>query len=246
MKQCRRTFLKQTTALTASLTIPTLIPRGVLAQDGKPGANDRIIIGFVGTGGRARGLMNHIPKERGKIVAVSDFWRQKMIDCVNEKKANGLIEEGENWNMYNSDIEMFEHEKLDCVFVITQDHCRTIAAARAIQNGLDVYAEKALTTYIREGRQLVNIVRNSKQILQVGSQQRSMRLNEFGCRLIREGKLGKVRVVQACNYPFCEPIPKEYEEQPIPEGFNWDAWQIAQLRTINYGGCISPCFQEEI
>ncbi|MBR5626581.1 MAG: Gfo/Idh/MocA family oxidoreductase [Thermoguttaceae bacterium] len=225
MKQCRRTFLKQTTALTASLIIPTLIPRGVLAQDGKPGANDRIIIGFVGTGGRARGLMNHIPKERGKIVAVSDFWRQKMIDCVNEKKANGLIEEGENWNMYNSDIEMFEHEKLDCAFVITQDHCRTIAAARAIQNGLDVYAEKALTTYIREGRQLVNIVRNSKQILQVGSQQRSMRLNEFGCRLIREGRLGKVRVVQACNYPFCEPIPKEYEEQPIPEGFNWDAWQ---------------------
>lgn len=33
---------------------------------------------------------------------------------------------------------------------------------------------------------------------------------------------------------------------PTPLFFNWDAWQIAQLRTMNYGGCISPCFQKEI
>ncbi|MDO4588100.1 MAG: Gfo/Idh/MocA family oxidoreductase [Planctomycetia bacterium] len=225
MKQNRRTFLKQSTILATTLVIPTLIPRSALAQNGMPGANDRIIIGFVGTGGRARQLMNHIPPERGKIVAIADFWRQKMIDCVKEKEANGLIKDGEHWNMYGSDVEMFEKEKLDCAFVITQDHCRTIAAARAILAELDVYAEKALTTYIAEGRKLVNIVRKSKQVFQVGSQQRSMKLNEFGCRILREGKLGKVKVVQACNYPFCDSIPKEYEEQPIPEGLNWDAWQ---------------------
>ena len=226
MSASRRTFLKQTSgALLSAVAIPTLIPRSALAAPGAVGANDRIIVGFVGTGMRARQLMEHIPRERAKIVAIADFWRQKMIDCVNEKKGSGLIGDGEEWSMYDSDIELYAHEKLDAAFVITQDHCRTIAAARAILAELDVYAEKALTTYIAEGRKLVNIVRKSKQILQVGSQQRSMRLNEYGCRMIREGKLGKVKLVQACNYPFCNPIPDDYEEQPIPEGLNWDAWQ---------------------
>lgn len=226
MKSNRRTFLKQTTGtLLGAYALPTLISRSALAAPGQAGPNDRIIVGFVGTGNRARQLMEHIPQERAKIVAVADFWRQKMIDCVNEKKASGLIKDGESWNMYDSDVELFEHEKLDAVFVATQDHCRTLPAARAILAGLDVYAEKPLTAYIAEGRQLVNIVRKSKQILQVGSQQRSMRLNEYGCRLVREGKLGKIKLVQACNYPICDCIPAEYEEQPIPEGFNWDAWQ---------------------
>ncbi|MBQ9874133.1 MAG: Gfo/Idh/MocA family oxidoreductase [Thermoguttaceae bacterium] len=235
MKSTRRTFLRTTAAsafgaVLASSALgapgaPRIIPRSALAAPGRVGANDRIIVGFVGTGMRARQLMEHIPKERARIVAVADFWRQKMIDCVNEKKGSGLIQDGESWNMYDSDVELYANEKLDCAFVATQDFCRTLAASRAILAGLDVYAEKPLTAYIAEGRQLVEIVRASKQILQVGTQQRSMRLNEYGCRLVREGKLGKVKLVQACNYPMAPPIPDDYEEQPIPEGFNWDAWQ---------------------
>ena len=233
-QRSRRRFLAQTTGSVLAAVAcdrfafgdaPAIIPRTALASKDRVGANDRIIVGFVGTGMRARQLMEHIPRERAQIVAVAEFWRQKMQDCINEKKASGLIGENETWNMYDSDVELYEKEKLDAAFVVTQDHCRTLAAAHAIQAGLDVYAEKALTSYIREGRQLVNIVRKSKQILQVGSQQRSMRLNEYGCRLIREGKLGRVKLVQACNYPFCNNIPADYEEQPIPEGLNWDAWQ---------------------
>lgn len=217
----RRHFLK----VSAFMTVPAIIPRTAFAGNGQPGANDRIVVGFVGTGGRARQLMEHIPTNRAKIVAVCDLWKQKMLDCVKQKKENGFLKENENWNLYDDDRAMFEKEKLDCAFVITQDHCRVSAACRAIQAGLDVYAEKALTTYIAEGRHLVNVVRASKQILQVGSQQRSMRLNEYGCRMIREGKLGKINVVQAINYPGPKRIPEDLTEEPIPEGLNWDAWQ---------------------
>ena len=80
----RRRFLG--TALAVGVASPLVIPRSVLAQPGQAGANDKIIIGFVGTGGRARQLMTHIPKERAKIVAVADFNRQKMVDAINEKK----------------------------------------------------------------------------------------------------------------------------------------------------------------
>ena len=226
----RRDFLKTTAALAAvGVASPTLIPRTALAQGASVGANDRIIVGFVGTGGRAQQLMSHIPKERAKIVALSDFWRGKMEGAVNNKKneqnPDFKIDNIDEWKLYDSDLEMYDKEKLDCSFVVTQDFTRTIAGCRAILAGLDVYAEKALTTYIAEGRALVNCVRKSKQIFQVGSQQRSMNLNRYGCALIREGKLGRVNLVQARNYYGPQPIPKDMPEEPIPEGLDWDAWQ---------------------
>ncbi len=224
-RESRRIFLgKMGTLAATSAILPTLIPGDVLGLDGSASANERIIIGFVGTGGRARQLMEHIPKERAKIVAAADFWRQKLLDCLREKKESGLIQDEKDWNIYSSDVEMFDKEKLDVAFVATQDHCRTLPACRAVMAGLDVYAEKPLTAYIAEGRTLVNCVRKYNRVFQVGSQQRSMRLNEYGCRLVRDGLLGKIKVVQAINYPGPSPIP-ELEEQPIPEGFNWDGWQ---------------------
>ncbi|MDR0336046.1 MAG: Gfo/Idh/MocA family oxidoreductase [Planctomycetaceae bacterium] len=223
----RRRFLKQSVTVLSvtGIASPVVIPRSVLAQNGNVGANERIIIGFVGTGGRARQLMSHIPQNRAKIVAVSDLWRSKMENAVKEKKNQGEINNVDQWKLYNSDREMFDHEKLDCAFVITQDFCRTLCAMRAIMSGLDVYAEKALTTYISEGRALVNCVRKHNKILQVGSQQRSMRLNNYGCKLVREGQLGKIKVVQACNYPSGRSIPADLSEQPCPQDLNWDAWQ---------------------
>ena len=223
----RRRFLG--TAVAAGIASPLVIPRSVLAQPGQAGANDKIIVGFVGTGGRARQLMSHMPKSRAKIVAVADFWRQKMVDAINQKKKEHAEQGGfdniDQWKMYDSDLEMYDKEKLDCSFVITQDFTRTIAGCRAILAGLDVYAEKALTTYIAEGRALVNCVRKSKQIFQVGSQQRSMRLNRYGCALVREGTLGKVNLILAKNYGQPQPIPKDMPVHDIPEGLNWDAWQ---------------------
>ncbi|MDR1959081.1 MAG: Gfo/Idh/MocA family oxidoreductase [Planctomycetaceae bacterium] len=222
----RRSFLKQSATLAAmGVAVPTLIPRTALAQNGSAGANDRILVGFVGTGGRARQLMSHIPKERARIVAVSDLWRGKMEGAVKEKKEQGEIGNVDQWKLYNSDQEMYDHEKLDCAFVITQDFCRTLCAMRAVLTGLDVYAEKALTTYISEGRVLVNCVRKHNQILQVGSQQRSMRLNHYGCALVREKKLGAIRVVQACHYPGGRHIPDDPGEETCPGDLNWNAWQ---------------------
>ena len=226
----RRDFLKTTAALTAvGVASPMLIPRSALAQGKTVGANDRIIIGFVGTGGRAQQLMSHIPQERAKIVAVSDLWRGKMEGAVknkkNEQNPDFQIKNVDEWKLYNSDLEMYDKEKLDCAFVITQDFTRTFAGIRAMLAGLDVYAEKALTTYIAEGRELVKCARKHNKIFQVGSQQRSMRLNDYGCKLIRERKLGNIRLVQACNYPGGRWIPKDMEKQDCPADLNWDAWQ---------------------
>jgi predicted dehydrogenase len=221
----RRQFLKRITGGTSLLAIPTLIPEGVLARSGNVGANERVIIGFIGTGGRGRQLMDHVPEE-GKIVAISDCYAQRMTETLQQKKSN--------WKTYQNYHEMLEKENLDAVVVPTPDHVRVLPCIHACQAGLDVYAEKPLTLTISEGRVLVNAARKYKRVFQVGSQQRTMEMNRFACELVRSGKIGKLKLVQAVRYPG----PDRYQglpEQPIPAGDDWDAWcSQAELRPFNH------------
>ncbi len=222
----RRRFLTQTAvAAAAGVSLPYLVPDGVLAAPGRPGANDRVIIGFIGTGGRARQLMDHIPAE-GRIVAICDCYRQRYLDTLKEKQ--------QDWNTYQHYQTMLDTENLDAVVVATPDHNRALPCIHACQAGLDIYAEKPLTVTVREGRVLVNAVRKYKRVFQVGSQQRTMEMNRFACELVRTGGIGKVEKVQG----VCYTGPRDYQglpEQRIPEGDDWDVWQgPTEARPFNY------------
>lgn len=210
----RREVLKRTAAIGSALAAPTIIPARVLGRDGSPSANEQIIIGLVGTGHRCNQLIDQVPAP-GKIVAAADCYLLRVTETVKAKKAN--------WKVYQDYREMFDREKLDAVIVATPDHARTLPAMLAVIHGLDVYAEKPLTAYIREGRQLVDAVRKHQRIFQVGSQQRTMEINRFCCEFVRDGKLGKIKQVSAVNYPSSKRI-KDIKEEPVPKGDDWNTW----------------------
>lgn len=222
----RRALLKKGAAASISAwAAPYFISSGVLAAPGRPGANDRVIIGFIGTGGRARQLMDHVPAD-GRIVAICDCYLQRCRETLEQKK--------QQWNTYQYYRQMFEKENLDAVVVATSDHARVLPCIRACEAGLDVYAEKPLTLTIREGRVLVQAVRKYGRILQVGSQQRSMEMNRYACEVIRNGRLGKLTKVQA----ICYTGPRDYDGlpgQPVPDGDDWDVWQAqTENRPFNH------------
>jgi predicted dehydrogenase len=109
------------------------------------------------------------------------------------------------------------------VFIETTTHARVLCAMNALHAGLDVYAEKPLTLTVAEGRTLVNAVRKQKRILQTGTQQRSMPIDIHASKLVREGAIGKIRTVIACNFL----APERWTEQPeqaVPDGLDWDHW----------------------
>ncbi|MEA1950887.1 MAG: Gfo/Idh/MocA family oxidoreductase, partial [Planctomycetota bacterium] len=210
----RRKFLSRTAA--GAMSVPYLIPRSVLAAPEKPGANDRIAVGFVGCGGRAGQLMDQLPSV-GRIVAVAD--------CEKSRAATAAAKLGIGpENVYQSHRPILDRKDVDAVFVATMDHARVLPSIEACRAGKDVYAEKPLTVCIAEGRALVNAVRKYKRIFQVGSQQRTMEMNQFACRLVREGGIGNLHTVLCVNYPG----PARYTSllrQPMPADFNWDLWQ---------------------
>ena len=68
----RRGFLKQSAAAaTTGVAAPLFIPRSALAAAGRPGANDRVKLGLIGTQRRGGQLLDCIPGE-GQLVAIAD------------------------------------------------------------------------------------------------------------------------------------------------------------------------------
>ncbi|MBI3683011.1 MAG: Gfo/Idh/MocA family oxidoreductase [Acidobacteria bacterium] len=181
------------------------------------GANDRIRLGFIGAGGRARWLLKNESFPGAEIVAVADCY---LPQCFEAAKTHP---QGEKWNKYQDYRRMLEKEKLDAVFVETTTHARVLIALHALEAGFDVYAEKPLTLTVQEGRTLVNAVRRYKRVLTTGTQQRSIPANVYASRLVCEGAIGRISEAIVCNFEG----PEQWQpkpEQPAPDGLNWDQW----------------------
>ncbi len=196
---------------------PLLVPARVLGIGGRPGANDTIRIAFIGLGGRARWMIRNEKFPGAQIIALADCFLPRCFEAAK------LHPEGERWRVYQDYRRMLEKEKLDAVFVETTTHARALISIHAMQAGLDVYAEKPLTLTVEEGRVLVRAARRYKRVLQTGTQQRSIPINIYASKLVRDGAIGKVREVIACNFL----PPRRWEpkpEQPMPDGMDWDQW----------------------
>jgi predicted dehydrogenase len=217
-KSSRRQFLGTAAATVAAgaFGAPLFVPRRVLSAQGRPGANDRITVGAIGVGGRATLLLQQLP-ESAQIVALSD---------CNIARAEGFKAKHKgNWPIYQDYRKILDRKDIDAVIVATGEFQRVVPCIHACQAGKDVYAEKPLTLYIREGRALVNAVRHYDRVLQVGSQQRSMEMNRVACELVRSGRLGKILEVRAMNYTGPEAAPaKPLPAQKVPKGLDWNVW----------------------
>jgi predicted dehydrogenase len=213
----RREFLGTAagTVAAGALGGPLLVSRGARAA-GSGGANDRIRVGAIGVGGRASLLLKQLP-ESAEIVG--------LCDC-NLPRAEGFKAMAKaDWPVVQDYRRLIDRKDVDAVIVATGEFQRVIPCIHACQAGKDVYAEKPLTLYIKEGRALVNAVRHYNRVLQVGSQQRSMAMNRIACELVRNGGLGKILEVRAINYTGAEASPAEpFPQRMVPRGLDWNVW----------------------
>jgi predicted dehydrogenase len=210
----RRDFLRHSARLAAAgLAMPAILPSGVLAFQGNPGANDRIGIGGIGVG-RQGGADVRAASGKGdaKIVAVADANLPRA-----EKFAASLGAEA-----HQDYRELLDRKDIDAIITATPDHWRSLVCIHACQAEKDIYAEKPMTLTIREGRLMVQAVRKYGRVFQTGSQQRSMAANRLGCELIRNGRIGKIKMVIGNNYP--SPWECALPGQTVPEGLDWEMW----------------------
>ena len=216
----RRDFFCNAASVAAGFSIPLFIPSGVLAQPGKPGANERVNIGMIGLGGRAYQMLDacaEVPQVR--IVSICDCYPPRCTDFLKNAGQN------QNWSSYEDFRQMIARERLDAVMVETPTHARAWIVIQAMLAGLDVYIEKPIALTVAEGRAIVRAAQRLQRVTQVGTQQRSMPINNWASDLVKHGALGKVHTVIAPNY--VGPIRWEKTSTKDVRGTVdpwWDAW----------------------
>ena len=157
------------------------------------GANDRIRVGIIGTGGRARGLMRQLRDLPGQeIVAVCDVYEPRVLEAA-EIAGTGAARFAEYRRL-------LDDKDVHAVLIGAPDHWHKTMTLDALAAGKDVYVEKPVSHSIEEGAAMVAAVEASKQVVQTGTQQRSWEHWVLGKQIVDSGKLGQVTFVNSYWY----------------------------------------------
>jgi predicted dehydrogenase len=212
-KQTRREWL---TMATVAFAVPLFIPRTVFAQGKRPGANDRLGIAGIGVGRQGAPVLANILRDKRTVpICICDVWK-KRADEVAAK--HGLSPE----HAYQDYRKVIERKDVDAIITATPEHWRSLICVPAALAGKHLYVEKPITLTVEDGKLMRAAARKTGIKFQCGSMQRSMVPNDLGCRLIREGKLGKIQEVIAANYE--SPWFYGMSADPMPEDLDWDLW----------------------
>jgi len=175
----RRRFVTQSLATTAALT--------AAGRSQSASANEKIVIGVMGLGGRGTFLANSFAKRPDCEVA----WLCD-VDSRRFGRARMMIDEAQgSLPKITQDFrQMLDDKDVDVVINATPDHWHVLGSLLACQAGKDVYVEKPMSHNLWEGRKLVEAAEKYQRIVQVGMQSRSAPYMRAAADAVQSGKLG--------------------------------------------------------
>jgi predicted dehydrogenase len=130
--------------------------------------------------------------------------------------------------------ELLKQKDLDMVLIATPDHWHALPMIAACEAGLDIYVQKPISVDIAEGRAMLDAARKHQRVVQVGTQRRSTpHLIEARDRIIKEGKLGKIGLVEIYCYYHMRNNSNPPDTNP-PDYLDWEMWTgPAPMRPYN-------------
>ena len=230
----RRQFARSTAMIGAGLTASSW--NKVL------GANDRVLLGVIGPGGRGQSVLEKFLKNSDvEVVALCEIYDENL------KKAQTLLPKAAK--------EFADYQKLlalrevDAVLIATPDHWHAAMSIDAGNAGKDVYVEKPLTYTIDEGKAIIRSARLNDRVFQVGMQQRSgAHYAKAKAEYSDSGKLGKITLARTWWHgngyhlrkaPFKDkPAGLDWKKFQGPRPWrDWDVQQFWNWRAyLDFGG----------
>lgn len=177
--------------------------------------SERVRLALVGCGGMGnRHLDSLVRRTDCQVVAVCDVYTPRAVAAAQR------VGSGCDW--YQDYRRVLDRDDIDAVFCATPDHWHALMTIHACQAGKDVYVEKPLSTCIAEGRAMVEAARRYARVVQVGTQQRSLKLFQDAVRIVTSGKIGQTTSAGCWIGPNGQTGPET--PGPVPEGLDWDLW----------------------
>ncbi len=183
------------------------------------GANDKVNIGLVGIGGRGSNHLDEYSKnvQGARVAGLCDVYQAAREVAQTRLLKNG----GEKAKEFTDMREMFADKGIDAVSIATPNHWHALASIWAMKAGKDVYCEKPACYNIHEGLEMLKVSRETKKMLQIGSQHRSIPWKIRAMQAVQQGLIGKIYMGKGLCFKRRPSIGKTPPE-PTPAGLNWD------------------------
>jgi predicted dehydrogenase len=194
------------------------------------GANDKVNVGIVGLGGRGSSHLNtYTSLNEAHVMALCDVNQaaRERAQATLTKKSLEKAREFEDMR------QMFADPNVEAVSIATPNHWHALSAIWAMKAGKDVYGEKPACYNIYEGMRMIQVQRETKRIMQVGSQHRSWPFKIKAITAMQQGLIGKLYMSKALCYKL-RPSIGHTPDSPTPPGLNWDLFLgPAPMRPFN-------------
>ena len=206
----RRTFLTQTAAVGAGITI---LKSGILQAGNSP--NEKLNIAAIGVGGRGADDLNGVKSEN--IVALCD---------VNEKNLAAAAKKFPQAKTYTDWRKCLDQKDIDAVVCSTTDHTHAFVNVWAMNRGKHVYCEKPLANSVQEARLVreTYLKNKGKLATQMGTQIHASDNYRRMVELIRGGAIGNVEDGARLVQPHAGRRQLPAGAEPVPQDLNWDLW----------------------
>ncbi len=155
-----------------------------------PPAEDRITVGVLGSGARAQEVMEAALAVPGvEVLGVCDAYKGRAERAKARTGGKAVI--------YDDYRKILDNRDIQAVIIGSPDHWHRQMALDSLSAGKDVYIEKPMTYAIDEGIEIIEAVKRSSRILQVGSQGISSATQQMARQMVRDGALGQVTMIRA-------------------------------------------------
>jgi predicted dehydrogenase len=135
---------------------------------------------------------------------------------------------------YSDYRKMLAEKDLDIVLIAPPDHWHALPMIEAAKSGVDIFVQKPISVDVIEGKAMLAAARQHDRVVQVGLQRRSTpHLVEARDRFIKEGKLGKIALVEIYCYYHMRATANPPDTDP-PPNLDYEMWTgPAPMRPYN-------------
>jgi predicted dehydrogenase len=181
------------------------------------GANDRVGVGFIGFGLiGGRHVYDFKNQKDADLVALSDTYQPRL--------EQGVQTLGPQAKGYSDFRKLLDDKNVQAVVVSTPDHWHALMSIMACAAGKDVYVEKPLTVFQKEGQWMMQAAKKYNRLIQVGTQQRSGRHYQKARQLMRDGYLGRVHSIRSASFRNVMPGFGAPADVAAPSELDYEMW----------------------
>ncbi len=207
----RRTFVKQTTALTLGLAAAPLLR----AQS----PSRKLVVGVMGMGRGADHVRALLQIPNVEIAYLAD------VDESRFPRGMKQFEKAPRQPKVVKDFRrILEDKDVDALFVAAPNHWHAPATILACAAGKHVYVEKPGSHNAREGELMVAAARAHRRVVQMGNQRRSWPALIEAVEKLRAGEIGRVLYAR-CWYNNARAAIGRGKPAPAPAGLDYSLWQ---------------------